>query len=98
MQAQGDPPLSYQWRKGGTNCNEPGATSPTLTIDTVDFGSSGNYDVVVSNACGSVVSGPANLDVCVGVQGCSPADLTGDGVIDALDIQRFIEVLIGCCL
>jgi hypothetical protein len=49
-------PLSYQWQLAGTNL--PGSTSATLTIPTVRATDAGNYQVVVSNAGGSVTSSP----------------------------------------
>jgi hypothetical protein len=59
--ASGTPPLGYQWRKNGSNIN--GATGSTFTIDPVAAGDAGSYDVLVSNACGSVPSAPATLSV-----------------------------------
>ena len=88
------PIIHYPWRKNGIIC--PSETFPTLTIDPVDFGNAGIYDVVVTNPCGSATSNAAILDVCAGEAGCFPADLNGDGVIDGLDIQRFVETLLGC--
>ena len=52
--------LSYQWRKNGANLvdsgNMLGATLPTLTLTSITTNDSGYYDVVVSNACGSVIA------------------------------------------
>ena len=42
---------TYQWRKGGINIG--GATSATLNIPAVVPGDVGNYDCVVTNACGN---------------------------------------------
>jgi hypothetical protein len=60
--------LSYQWRKGTTNISNgagiSGATTATLTLNPVNVGSSGDYNVVVSSAGGySVVSDNATLTV-----------------------------------
>jgi hypothetical protein len=49
-------PITYQWRQNGTNL--PGRTSAVLTIPAVQFANAGTYDVVVSNAGGSVTSPP----------------------------------------
>ena len=61
VSATGTAPLSYQWRK--SNVNIPGATSATLTITSAQSSDAGNYQVVVSNAAGSVTSGIATLTV-----------------------------------
>ena len=57
VSATGTAPLSYQWRKN--NVNIAGATSATLTITSAQSSDAGNYQVVVSNAAGSVTSGIA---------------------------------------
>ncbi|HGY91448.1 MAG TPA: HYR domain-containing protein, partial [Planctomycetes bacterium] len=59
--ATGAGPLSYQWRFGGVPI--PGATSSSFTIAATTVADDGNYDVVVSNACGSVTSAPASLTI-----------------------------------
>lgn len=56
--ATGTTPLSYQWRFNGSNL--AGATQATLVRSPIP-GNLGNYDVVVSNACGSVTSNVATL-------------------------------------
>lgn len=43
--------LSYRWRRNGQDV--PGGNSATLTINPVSLLSAGNYDCVVSGACGS---------------------------------------------
>ncbi|WP_247235664.1 T9SS type A sorting domain-containing protein [Telluribacter sp. SYSU D00476] len=58
--AQGDG-LTYQWRKGGTAI--AGATSATYTVPGVTPGDEGNYDVVVTGLCNSVISTVAPLKV-----------------------------------
>lgn len=59
--ASGSAPLSYQWRFNGLEI--PGATGDSLAIAAASFAHAGVYDVVVSNACGTVVSDPATLVV-----------------------------------
>jgi sugar lactone lactonase YvrE len=59
----GQPPLSYQWRKDGVNI--AGATGATLTIFNTAFSDAGDYDVVISNPYGAIVSGAATLFVIV---------------------------------
>ncbi|MCX6929071.1 MAG: immunoglobulin domain-containing protein, partial [Verrucomicrobia bacterium] len=50
--ATGTAPLSYQWRLNGTNL--PGATSATLTLNSVTAANAGSYSVRVRNSAGSV--------------------------------------------
>jgi hypothetical protein len=85
--AVGTAPLSYQWRKGGENID--GATESAYTIATATADDAGQYDVVVSNTCGSKTSHPATLTVTD--QGPSiteqPADQTvceGDAAVFAV--------------
>jgi autotransporter-associated beta strand protein len=54
--ATGSAPLSYQWRKNGVPIS--GATSTAFSISSVGFGDAGNYDVIISNIVGTVVSIP----------------------------------------
>ena len=57
--ATGDAPLSYQWRREGAEL--PGQTNRTVRIGTTQPPNEGGYDVVVSNASGSVTSYVARL-------------------------------------
>ena len=59
--ATGANPLSYQWRKNGTNI--AGATAATLTLASVTTADAANYSVVVSNSAGSATSVSAVLTV-----------------------------------
>ena len=58
LSATGDG-ITYQWRKGGVNLinggDIAGATSSTLTITNVDNTDAGNYDVVITSVCGTVI-------------------------------------------
>jgi len=60
-------PMSYQWRKGGVPLanggNISGATSQQLVIAGLTPADAGDYDVVVSNAGGTVTSEIATLGV-----------------------------------
>lgn len=56
--------LNYQWRKGGVNI--AGANSATYTITGVAVADAGNYDVVITDNCGSVISNVAQLSVTAG--------------------------------
>jgi hypothetical protein len=53
--------LNYQWRKGGTAIT--GATSANYSIAVTSAGDAANYDVIVSNTCGSVTSTAVALTV-----------------------------------
>lgn len=66
--ASGSAPFSYQWRRGTTPLVDggriTGATSAMLHIDSVGPSDSGaDYNVVVSNTCGSLFSNDASLTV-----------------------------------
>jgi N-acetylneuraminic acid mutarotase len=53
--------LGYQWRKDGVNIS--GATSGSFTLNNLVQADAGNYDVVVSGACGNLTSTPAALTI-----------------------------------
>ncbi|HEU4391225.1 MAG TPA: pectinesterase family protein, partial [Blastocatellia bacterium] len=59
--ATGFPTPTYQWRKDGSDIS--GATSATLSLNSVQLGDAGTYTVVVSNSAGTVTSDPATLSV-----------------------------------
>ena len=59
--ARGTEPLSYQWLKNGTNVLE--GTGAVLPLPNFQAGDAGVYQVVVSNAVGTVTSSAATLGV-----------------------------------
>ena len=61
VQAEGSPPLFYQWQANGTNV--PGATNASLGISADACPRAGLFHVTVSNAQGTVQSGEASLTV-----------------------------------
>jgi len=67
VQAQGNPPLGYRWRKNNANlsdnANLTGSTTTNLVIPLVGASDAGNYTVVVTNSVGSVTSVVASLTV-----------------------------------
>ena len=67
--ASGSAPLVYHWRINGTNLvnsgNISGATTNVLNITAATIANSGNYDLVVTNAYGSVTSSVAVLTIAV---------------------------------
>ncbi|MFZ4575752.1 MAG: LamG-like jellyroll fold domain-containing protein, partial [Phycisphaerales bacterium] len=78
---------SFQWRLDGVPLqNVPGhisgVNSPVLIVENVSLADDGEYDVLVTNSCGSRVSTPAYLPYCV-------ADLDQDGDVDGDDIIVF---------
>jgi hypothetical protein len=70
VRSAGALPLSYQWRKGGTDIN--GANSRTYVIGSLVTGDSGSYDVVVSNGEGVTTNGP----IAVTVNPANPPTIT----------------------
>jgi hypothetical protein len=58
-------PFEYQWRRNGVPI--VGANSATYSIASVQVALTGDYDVVVSNAAGSVTSNVAKLTIPSGV-------------------------------
>ncbi|MHC1764093.1 MAG: immunoglobulin domain-containing protein [Verrucomicrobiia bacterium] len=70
VQAIGDPPLGYSWRRDGSvladGARISGSSSAHLIIASVELGDAGNYMVVVTNACDSVTSSMAKLTVVGG--------------------------------
>lgn len=59
--ASGTPALAYQWRQNGAPIS--GATDPTYSKSGIVVGDTGSYDVVVTNAYGSVTSAVAVVTV-----------------------------------
>jgi hypothetical protein len=59
--AEGDAPMTYQWRKDGADID--GATEDSYSISPVGGEDAGHYDVIVGNPCGSVTSYAATLSV-----------------------------------
>jgi|GEM_PF-3468483 len=53
--------LTYQWRKNGTNIS--GATGSSYLVSNVTAATAGNYDVVITSACGNATSSIAALIV-----------------------------------
>jgi Tol biopolymer transport system component len=53
--------FTYQWRRNTVDV--PGATNATLSFPSVVPANAGNYDVMVTNSCGTVTSQPAVLAV-----------------------------------
>lgn len=58
---QGSTPITYRWRHNGQII--PGATTRTFSIPAVVTSDAGNYDVIVSNTCGTATSSFATLTI-----------------------------------
>ncbi|HEY9174109.1 MAG TPA: immunoglobulin domain-containing protein [Verrucomicrobiae bacterium] len=65
--ATGSEPLSYRWQKGGVNLGNnarvSGATTPDLTITSIQASDAADYRCVVTNAVGTAISSNANLSL-----------------------------------
>ena len=87
----GTAPLSYQWRRNGTNL--AGATLTSISFTGAQASQAGSYDVVVSNSIGTVVSATAVLSLNLAV-----ADAFNPGAsdfVDAFAIQPDGKILVG---
>lgn len=88
----GSAPLSYQWKKNGSNLSDggniSGATTATLTLTSVTAGDNGSYSCDITNPCGTVASDSATLTV-TGGGGCT-GDFNGDGVRDLVDLTTLL--------
>ncbi len=85
VQATGQEPLSYQWRHDGGVI--PGANQARYFIASVSGSDAGQYDVIVSNGCGSVTSAAATLVVVSPGAG----DLNCDGVVGIMDLLALLK-------
>ena len=59
--AEGDPPLTYQWRRGSINITN--VTGPVLTLNNVQTSDATTYSVVIANNSGSITSAGATLSL-----------------------------------
>jgi hypothetical protein len=98
VSATGSAPLAYQWRRNGValvdNVHVQGSHTPTLVINPVHAADLGQYDVVVSNPCGSVTSTTATLAFDL-------TDSDGDGTPNCNDAcpsdpQKIVPGICGC--
>jgi hypothetical protein len=80
--ADGTAPLSYQWRREGTNIAT--ATGATLQLTNVQLANAGTYSVIVTNSAGSILSSNASLTIntnnsCVPIPSGAVAWWRGEG-------------------
>jgi uncharacterized protein YjbI with pentapeptide repeats len=64
---EGAPPLSFQWQLNGTNLFDNGringSQTASLSFNSVQSSDAGSYQIVITNAYGSITSAPAMLTV-----------------------------------
>ena len=67
VEGSGDGPMLYQWRRNSIKLRDgdgiAGATTAQLQVDDVSFHVLGDYDCVISNEAGSIISSPASLQL-----------------------------------
>ncbi len=88
----GHPARAHQWRKAGVPISNggriSGATTPQLTISSLEESDAGSYDVVISTEqCGSITSAAAVLTLG---QPC-PADFNGSGTVTVQDVFDYLS-------
>jgi hypothetical protein len=76
------PPVTYQWRRNGAIIHN--ATFPLYIISGAQYADSAEYDVVVTDICGSLTSEPARVTVT-----CRE-DWNQDGAINSQDYFDFL--------
>lgn len=90
-----DPNQTYQWRLNstpladgptGTGSIIDGATTPYLRISNISAADQGEYNLIVTNNCGSTTS--SNASLMLGTPYC-PADFNQDGGVDLSDVEAF---------
>ena len=82
--ASGTTALSYQWRKAGvTIAGNASATTATLALANVQAADAVSYDVVVTNASGSIVSNAVTLTVTGAAPVITNSPLTAAGTVGA---------------
>jgi hypothetical protein len=91
-----DVSYSYQWRRDSVNLTDTpdqlsGTLTPTLTLISGDASLTGQYDVIVTDSCGTTISRVTEVRICF-------ADFNGDGDTGTdSDIEAFFECLAGSC-
>lgn len=95
------PGLEFNWRRAGVVLIEglalPGGTIPTgvstpvLTLSGVHSSDAGDFDCIVSSACGTAVSQGAVLTV----RSCCEPDVNQDGNADQSDVDFLVNVVAG---
>ena len=89
----GQAPNTFRWRQDGQNLFNvagllSGVTTNTLQLLSDDPSLQGNFDVVITNACGTTTSTPISVARCF-------ADVNEDGNNDQDDVLYLISVIAG---
>jgi hypothetical protein len=93
VQYSGTSPVRTQWRHGGVPIE--GAIGPDYSFVLQSRADGGDYDCVLTNACGSTPSSVATISIPQFP--CTP-DFNGDGDIGTdADISDFFSCLAGNC-
>lgn len=80
--ASGTSALSYQWRKAGANiAGNASATTASLSLPNVQAADAASYDVVVTNASGSILSDPVTLTVTTAAPVITNSPLSKGGTV-----------------
>ena len=80
--ASGTTAVTYQWRKAGVNIgSNASATTANLALTNVQAGDAASYDVVVTNASGSIISNPVTLTVTTAAPVVTNSPLTAAGTV-----------------
>ena len=91
--AVGTEPLAFQWRRDGTELSDgtdvSGTQSAMLSVSNVDTADAGDYDCVVTDPCGEIISDPAELSRFASGSG----DPSGDSLVNGLDVQGMVDAL-----
>ncbi|MBI2950432.1 MAG: immunoglobulin domain-containing protein [Verrucomicrobia bacterium] len=97
VEANGEPPLAFQWFKGTSALLS--ATNAVLVFTNAQLADAGSYSVVVSNAFARVVSVPAiltvNYPVTITSQPASQAVLLGSNAVFTVAATAFGGGLLG---
>jgi len=103
VEAQGAPPLAYQWLLNGAPI--PGATTATLSLTNVSAGNVGTYTVAITSSAATATSDPATLTLATaptrlanistrGVTSGGDNVLIGGFVVSGANQQQTRQVLI----
>lgn len=79
VQADGTPPLRYQWQRNGADL--PAANDATLTLDNVTAAQEGDYTVVIRNDAGEITSPAVRVTVLDPIPGLYNTGVDNDGFV-----------------
>jgi len=103
--ATGTGPLSYQWRKNGTNLvdggNVSGSATTNLVLTSVSLSDAGNYDVIVSNPYATtnstvaVLTVPQTVLTLVSTNAMSGTTVVVPVLMNAVGAENLIQASVG---